>query len=174
MDGFMARTAAKVSPGARMADFMSLGVLAERFPLDKSMKSFSRPEDRASVRQNRCPAEWVRSGWVPRRMGATPPDHRVGCHPTGQSLLRLSSVSKVSRPDDDVFVEVVVGHVPDGLVGQLEERSSDTLKILRCRAENGENGCHPTGQSPARMGATPPDKGVVLEPLPHWLSATPG
>ncbi len=40
----------------------------------------------------------------------------------------------VGDADDDVLVEVVVGHVPDGLVGQLEERSSDALKILWCRA----------------------------------------
>ena len=51
----MARTAAQLSPGARITDFLSLGVLAERFPLDK-VHEVLQQTGRQSQRQRHLPA----------------------------------------------------------------------------------------------------------------------
>ena len=54
----MARTAAKLSPGARISDFLSLGVLAERFPLAKVHEVLQETQ-RQSQRQRHLPAHVV-------------------------------------------------------------------------------------------------------------------
>ena len=54
----MARTAAQLSPGARITDFVSLGVLAEQFPLDKVQEILQQTQ-RQSKRQRHLPAHVV-------------------------------------------------------------------------------------------------------------------
>lgn len=54
----MARTAAQLSPGARITDFVSLGVLAEQFPLDKVQEILQQTK-RQSKRQRHLPAHVV-------------------------------------------------------------------------------------------------------------------
>lgn len=54
----MARTAAQLSQGARITDFMSLGVLAERLPLDKVHEVLQKT-GRQSKRQRHLPAHVV-------------------------------------------------------------------------------------------------------------------
>jgi len=54
----MARTAAQLSPSARITDFVSLGVLAEQFPLDKVQEILQQTK-RQSKRQRHLPAHVV-------------------------------------------------------------------------------------------------------------------
>ncbi|HTG31743.1 MAG TPA: IS4 family transposase [Thermoanaerobaculia bacterium] len=54
----MARTVAKLPSGARLTDFVSLGVLADRFPLDKVHEILQQTE-RKSQRQRHLPAHVV-------------------------------------------------------------------------------------------------------------------